>query len=120
MQGLSCFKVFLLLEQENIDVLYLQETWVAESAPPPNIDRYTLTEYHRTTSARGRVAIYNHKKFLMEATVGNEYGFHTKIILPNSQGTFVANVYLPSTTSLAKCHIQEINTTIQVLDHLQP
>lgn len=55
--------------------------------------------------------------------MGNEYGLHTKIILPNSQRVNVVNVYLPPTTSLRRRDITDQHATDQldmVLAQLQP
>ena len=54
-------KLLLILEQEDIDVLCLQETWIADGATPPTLDGFTLVESRRTGSIRGGLAIYVRK-----------------------------------------------------------
>jgi Exonuclease III len=49
------------LEQENIDILCLQETWIADGAAPPNLEGFTLIESRRSDSTRGGLAIYIRK-----------------------------------------------------------
>jgi exonuclease III len=67
-----------------VDILCLQETWIAEGAATPKIEGFTVVEQRRTESTRGGLATYVRKPLQIETTSGNEYGLHTKIILPNS------------------------------------
>ena len=43
-QGLTYLKLLLLLEQEPVDILCLQETWIAEGTAPPILEGFTLVE----------------------------------------------------------------------------
>jgi exonuclease III len=111
------------MEQDDFDVLCLQETWIAAPAAPPTIKGYTLLEQRRPTGARGGIATYIRTALKVEATTGNEYCLHTKLILPNSQRINIANVYIPPTSSLARRDITESHATAQVesiLELLQP
>ena len=67
-----------------MDVLCLQETWIAEGAPAPIIEGFTVIEQRREESTRGGLATYVRKPLKIESSTGNEYGLQTKIILPNS------------------------------------
>jgi exonuclease III len=63
---------------------------------------------------RGGLATYVRKPLQIEASKGNEYGLHTKIILPNSQRINVVNVYIPPATSLTKRNILETHATAEL------
>ena len=54
-------KLLLILEQEDIDVFCLQETWIADGAAPPTLEGFTLVESRRAESTRGGLAIYVRK-----------------------------------------------------------
>lgn len=80
-------------------------------------------EQRRADSTRGGLATYVRKPLQIESSSGNEYGLHTKIILPNSQRINVINTYIPPATSLKKRHILESDATTKlenVLDIIQP
>ena len=83
-RGLSYLKLMAIMEQDEFDVLCFQETWIAAPAAPPMIKGYTLLEQRCPTGARGGIAAYICKALKVEATTGNEYCLHTKLILPNS------------------------------------
>jgi exonuclease III len=122
-RGLSYLKLLLILEQHELDVLCLQETWIAAHADPPNIKGYKLLEQRRPVGSRGGLATYVRNSIHIEGTLGNEYCLHVKLRLPNSQRVNIANVYLPPTSSLAKRDITEAHATAQlehVLEHIQP
>ena len=53
--------MLLILEQENLDVFCLQETWIADGAAPPNLEGFTLVESRRAGSTRGGLALYVRK-----------------------------------------------------------
>jgi hypothetical protein len=40
-------KLMLILEAEDIDILCLQETWIAEGTAPPNLEGFNLIESRR-------------------------------------------------------------------------
>jgi exonuclease III len=44
MQGFNYLKLLLILEQEDIDILCVQETWIAEGALAPTLDGFELVE----------------------------------------------------------------------------
>lgn len=83
-RGLTYLKLTALLEQVELDVLCLQETWIAAHADPPHIAGYRLLEQRRQIGTRGGLATYIRKSLKVETTIGNEYCIHTKLILPNS------------------------------------
>jgi exonuclease III len=99
-------KLLLILEQEDIDVFCLQETWIAEGAAPPTLDGFTLVESRRAGSTRGGLAIYVRKPLQIEAQHSNEYGMLLKLLLPNSTRINIINVYIPPYTSLLKRNIK--------------
>ena len=53
--------LLLILDQENLDIICLRETWIADGAAPPNLEGFTLIESRRTGSTRGGIAIYIRK-----------------------------------------------------------
>ena len=55
--GISAFKIFLLLEQHQPDLLCLQETWLVGSFGAPLVDGYTWYEHRRSKGKRGGIAI---------------------------------------------------------------
>ena len=54
----SYIKLLLILEQENIDILCLQETWISEDTAAPILDGFKLIEQRRPNSTRGGLATY--------------------------------------------------------------
>ena len=48
----------MLLEQHNVDILCLQETWITDGAAAPKIEGYTVVEQRRENSTRGEIATY--------------------------------------------------------------
>jgi exonuclease III len=67
-----------------MDVLCIQEAWLAPAALPPVLDGYNVIEERRKTGNRGGIAIYIKKQLAIERTLGNEYGLYAKLMLPNS------------------------------------
>jgi exonuclease III len=61
-------KLMLILEAEDIDILCLQETWIAEGTAPPNLEGFNLIESRRTGCSRGGLAIYVRKPLQIEST----------------------------------------------------
>ncbi len=59
--GFSYIKLLLLLEQEKVDILCLQETWIAEGAAAPTLEGFTLVEQRRPEGTRGGLATYIRK-----------------------------------------------------------
>ena len=104
-------KLMLLLERENLDIICIQETWLAAGATIPDIPGYKVVEQRRAQGTHGGLATYFRQSFRLEATDGNEYGIHTKIVLPTSQRINVVNVYIPPYVSLHKWGIQEKQAT---------
>jgi hypothetical protein len=43
-RGLTYEKLLLILEQEDVDILCIQETWIAEGAPIPELPGYKVVE----------------------------------------------------------------------------
>lgn len=122
-RGFTYLKLLLLLEQEHVDILCLQETWISEGTAAPVLEGFALVEQRRPDSTRGGIATFVRKPLQIESTQGNEYGLHTKIILPNSLRINIVNTYIPPKTSLAKRHILEADATTLIellLDTLQP
>ena len=116
-------KLMLILEAEDIDILCLQETWVATGAAAPILEGFYLVEQRRPNGTRGGLATYIRKPLKVETSSGNEYCLQTKIILPNSQRINIVNIYIPPMTSLTKRNILETHATTQVetvLDNIQP
>jgi exonuclease III len=83
-RGLTYCKLLTLLEQLDVDVLCIQETWIAEGAQLSDLPGYRVVEQRRPTGSRGGIATYIRLAFQIEASVGNEYGMLTKIVLPTS------------------------------------
>jgi exonuclease III len=83
-QGFSYIKILLLLEQENINILCLQETWISEGTAAPILEGFTLVKQCRPEGTRGGIVTYVRKPLKIESSSGNEYSLHTKIILPNN------------------------------------
>jgi exonuclease III len=94
-----------------VDILCVQETWLAPTALPPTVAGYNITEERRNKGNRGGIAIYTKKQIAIEQALGNEYGLFLKITLPNSQRINVVNVYLPPTASLKRRDITEAQAT---------
>jgi Endonuclease/Exonuclease/phosphatase family len=122
-RGLTFLKLFLLLEQEEVDVLCVQETWIAEGTRAPTMPGYQVVEQRRQTGTHGGLATYYRTSLKLESTTGNEYGLLTKLILPTSKRVNIVNVYLPPTSSLTRRGIAESLATSQleeVLSGMQP
>jgi hypothetical protein len=62
----------------------------------------------------GGLATYYRQSLKLEGTQGNEYGLHTKLILPTSERVNIVNAYLPPTSSLARRDITEAHATAQL------
>lgn len=71
--GYSDFKIFLLMEYMQVDVLCMQETWLSPEASTIYIPGYTCYEQRRNNSKRGGIAILVKKGLKVENVVGNEY-----------------------------------------------
>jgi exonuclease III len=60
-RGASLFKLFLILEQHTLDVLCIQETWLAQSTVQLQVPGFVVYEERRTAStnkrARGGMAM---------------------------------------------------------------
>ena len=116
-------KLLLLLELADLDVLCVQETWMATGAPAPEMPGYHVIEQRHAQGAHGGLATYYRQSIQLVATEGNEYGLYTRLVLPTSQRINNVNVYMPPTSSLARRDIAEAQATAQlalVLEHLQP
>jgi exonuclease III len=77
-----------------MDIICLQETWLASDTITPTVEGYQLLEQRRQKGTRGGIATYIKNNLNIEQTTGNEYALHTKITLPNSQRINVVNIYL--------------------------
>lgn len=96
---------------------------MAAGATVPAIPGYNVIEQRRPQSSHGGLATYYRQSLKLESSQGNEYGLHTKLILPTSERINIINVYLPPTSSLARRDITEANATAQleaVLEKVQP
>ena len=61
-------KLLLILESEDIDIICIQETWIAEGTSPPTLEGFTLIESRRPGCTRGGLAIYVRKPLKIEHT----------------------------------------------------
>ena len=96
---------------------------MAAGASAPAIPGYHVTELRRENGTHGGLATYYRQLFKLESSKGNEYGLHTKLIVPTSEQVNIVNVYLPPTSSLARRDILELQATSQletVLEAIQP
>jgi exonuclease III len=93
-------KLILILESEDIDILCLQETWIAEGTAPLTLPGFTVIESRRSGCTRGGLAIYVRKPLQIESTQHNEYGIFVKLLLPNSTRINITNIYIPPYQSL--------------------
>ena len=75
-------KLLLLLELADLDVLCVQETWMATGAPAPEMPGYHVIEQWRAQGAHGGLATYYRQSIQLEATEGNKYGLYTRLVLP--------------------------------------
>ena len=122
-RGLTFLKLFLLLEQEEVDVLCVQKTWITEGSTAPAMPGYHVVEQRCQTGTHGGLATYYRQSLWLDYTTGNEYGLYTRLVLPTSQRINVRNVYLPPTSSLKRRTNTEAQATATlelVLEHLQP
>jgi hypothetical protein len=71
-------------------------------------------ESRRDVGTRGGLATYIKKPIKIEASNSNEYGIHTKVILPNSTRINIINVYIPPITSLTKRNITEQSARLEI------
>ena len=62
----------------------------------------------------GGLATYYRQSLKLESTQGNEYGLHTKLILPTSERINIVNAYIPPTSLLARRDITEAHATAQL------
>ena len=106
--GLTYFKVFLLLEIYNFDVLCFQETWLkSEISPNLQIPGYTLLEQRRENGSYGGIAILIRNSLKILDTFGNEYAQRVHVSLPDGSKAVINNVYLPPAQSLTHRGIKE-------------
>ena len=68
MLGLTNMKLLLLLELEDLDVLCIQESWMAAGAPVPAMPGYKVVEQRRTQGAHGGLATYYRQSLQLENT----------------------------------------------------
>jgi exonuclease III len=61
-------KLMLILEAEDIDILCLQETWIAEGTAQPKLEGFNLIESRRNGCSRGGLALYVRKPLQIEST----------------------------------------------------
>ena len=115
--GLTYFKLYLLMEFHELDILCLQETWILDHAPPPSIPGYQLVESRRQQGTRGGIAMYVRDQLRIVSSESNEYAMRVLLTLPSSERVNVVNVYLPPASSLARRHISE-DTGRQAVDEI--
>jgi exonuclease III len=65
-RGLTFLKIYVILAEEDIDILCVQETWLAQTAMPPIIPGYNIVEERRKKGNRGGIAIYVKKQLAVE------------------------------------------------------
>ena len=114
MGGLTDFKLFLVLEMHDLDVVCLQETWLPKDAAIPAIPGYQLVEQRRQVGPRGGIAVYVRRGLKLLRHVGNEYVQWVQLQLPDSSILNVCNVYLPATANLAKRRVEEATARAHV------
>ena len=71
--GVSYFKLFLLLERHNLDIICLQELWLPASRAALQVPGYHVYEHRRPTGTRGGIAILVRKGIKDIKEDGNEY-----------------------------------------------
>lgn len=64
-------KLLLLLESEDLDVLCIQESWIAIRAPAPAISGYHVIKQRRTQGIHGRLATYFCQSLQLVTAQGN-------------------------------------------------
>ena len=57
-QGLNYFKLYLLLQQQDLDIICIQETWLSGETMTPHLEGYNLLEQRRQKGTRGGIATY--------------------------------------------------------------
>ena len=72
-RGLSDYKLFLLLERYDLDVVCIQETWLTHAAQVPNIPGYKIVEQRRGKGRRGGIAVLVRRHLKIVGHVGNEF-----------------------------------------------
>jgi exonuclease III len=100
--GISLFKVFLLLELHQLDVLCVQETWLPSSSVDWQIPGFSVFEQRRPRGNRGGIAVLVRKGIKVQHSMGNEYAQAVRILLPTGATQWVCNVYLPPTQNLTR------------------
>jgi hypothetical protein len=96
---------------------------MAAGATSPAVPGYHVLEQRCPQGMHGGLATYYRQSLQLESTQGNEYGLHTKLILPTSERISIVNAYLLPTSLLARCNITEAHTSTQlelVLELVQP
>jgi exonuclease III len=51
-------KLYVLIEQTDLDIICIQETWLTEAAIIPQLAGYRVIEQRRSQGNRGGIAIY--------------------------------------------------------------
>jgi hypothetical protein len=87
---------------------------MAAGATAPAVPGYHVQEQRRPMGMHGGLATYYRQSLKLESTQGNEYGLHTKLILPTSERINIVNAYIPPTSSLARRDITEAHATAQL------
>jgi exonuclease III len=71
--GISLLKVYMLTELHVLDVLCIQETWLATSTVKLDIPGYQVFEERRASGKRGGIAMLIRKGIKVIKYTGNEY-----------------------------------------------
>ena len=105
--GMSLFKLFLLLEEHQLDILCIQETWLPPSTCLPTIPGYVLYEQRRVNGTRGGIAMLVRKGIKVIQVTGNEYAQGVCLQLVGGEIAWVCNVYLPPVQNLRRRGVDE-------------
>ena len=70
---MSLFKIKMLLESSEVDILCVQETWLRQSTVKLDIPGYQVYEERREKGKRGGIAILIRKGLKITKYMGNEY-----------------------------------------------
>jgi exonuclease III len=105
--GLSLFKIYMLLEFHDLDVLCVQETWLPASNIALQVPGYHVFEQRRTRGNRGGIAVLVRKGIRVQQTLGNEFAQAVRLQLPTGNAYWVCNVYMPPTQNLSRRGVAE-------------
>ena len=105
--GVSAWKLFLLTQRFDPDVLLLQETWLPSAAEPLQWGDYRVFEQRRARGHRGGIAVLVRKGLSIGRSFGNEYAQVVDITTPNGAAAAIVNVYFPPIENLRRRGVAE-------------